>query len=62
MSGDQMLSLPGRKRREMLGVCPGEDIEASIWLVHKIPKNILVEIQRTTTAKFPIQITTDIEN
>ena len=24
MSGDQMLSLPGRKRRQMPGVCPGE--------------------------------------
>ena len=38
MSGDQIPALPGRKRRQMLGVCPGggggEDVEASIWLVH----------------------------
>ena len=38
MSGDQIPSLPGRKRRPMPGVCPvlggGGDVETSIWLVH----------------------------
>ena len=39
MSGDQIPSLRGKKRRQMPGVCPewgGGDVEASIWLVHKI--------------------------
>ena len=41
MIGDQISSLPGKKRRQMPGVCPGKgggggggDAEASIWLVH----------------------------
>ena len=34
MSGNQIPSLPGKKRRQMPGVCRGGDVEASIWLVH----------------------------
>ena len=33
MSGDQMPSLLGRKRRKIPGYARG-DVEASIWLVH----------------------------
>ena len=36
MSGDQISSLPGKKRIQMPGVCPGGDVEASIWLVHNM--------------------------
>ena len=32
MGVDQIPSLPGKKRRQMPGVCPGSDVEASIWL------------------------------
>ena len=34
----QIPSLPGKKKRQMPGVCPGGggvDVEPSIWLVHK---------------------------
>ena len=41
MSGDQIPSLPGKKRRQIPGVCPGGggDVEASIWLVHYRPNS-----------------------
>ena len=36
MSGDQIPSLPGKKRNQMAGVClGGGEVEASIWLAHK---------------------------
>ena len=35
MSGDQIPSLQGKKRRQMPRVGPEGDVKASIWLVHK---------------------------
>ena len=38
MSGDQMPSLPGRKKHQIPSVCTGVDAEASIQLVHYVCK------------------------
>ena len=40
MSGDQIPSLPGKKRRQM----PGENVEASNWLVHKLEKSQIFHV------------------
>ena len=43
MRSDQIPALPGRKRRQMPGICPGGgDVEASIWLVRYFSFCILI--------------------
>ena len=37
MSGDQIPLLPGKERRQMPGVCPGGDVEASIGTLPCLP-------------------------
>ena len=44
--------LPGRKRRQMPGVCPGGDVEASIWLIH----NMFIHVRGAEGKKIQIYL------
>ena len=56
MCGDQIPSLPGKKRRQMPGVYLGGGggyVEASIWLVH----NMLTEAKIEDELITPVSVT-----